>query len=311
MNSKVKNILITGCTGLLGSMVFDFFLKNGYNVYGTYHKKKLSDFYKFNINEFPFDASDHIEQQLNIVLQKVNPHYIINCIGIIKPYCKDNDIEGVYNAIQINALFPHKLSKYLEENHKECKVIQIATDCVFDGLKGNYSELDRHNAIDVYGKSKSLGEANRDNVLNIRCSIIGPEIQNQLSLLEWFFSNVPKSQINGFAHHLWNGVTTLQFAKFCREIIDRDLFEEYKKFPNPIHLVINESVSKYRLLGIFQDVFNTDYQIIKKTDPPPAIDRTLISNYLKLDKSDMHHSIEELKEYMLSSILYSQRWKKD
>ena len=43
------------------------------------------------------------------------------------------------------------------------KVIQIATDCVFDGLKGNYTEDDKHNAIDVYGKTKSLGEVSADN----------------------------------------------------------------------------------------------------------------------------------------------------
>ena len=50
------------------------------------------------------------------------------------------------------------------------KIFQIATDCVFDGEKGNYSELDSHNARDVYGKSKSLGEVNNKNFYNLRCS---------------------------------------------------------------------------------------------------------------------------------------------
>jgi dTDP-4-dehydrorhamnose reductase len=311
MNSNKKNILVIGSTGLLGSMVFDFFLDKGYNICGTYHKKRLSEFYKYSINEYSFDASGNIEKQLDEVFLQFEPHYIINCIGIIKLYCKDDDVDGIYKAIEINAFFPHKLSKYLNKKYKECKIIQIATDCVFDGLKGNYSELDLHNAIDVYGKSKSLGEVNRNNVLNIRCSIIGPEIHNYLSLMEWFLSNKPQSKINGFTHHLWNGVTTLQFAQFCKEIIDKDLFAAYKKFQTPIHLVMNESVSKYRLLNIFQEVFQTDYQIIEKNEPPPKIDRTLTSDYLKFTINAMQNSIEELKEYMLHSKIYSKKWKKD
>src|SRR5437868_4207618 len=70
---------------------------------------------------------------------------VINCIGLIKPYC-----DNVQSAIKVNALFPHKLP---------ANSIQIATDCVYSGSKGGYIETDPHDALDVYGKTKSLGEA--------------------------------------------------------------------------------------------------------------------------------------------------------
>ena len=33
------------------------------------------------------------------------------------------------------------------------RLIHISTDCVFDGVKGDYSENDLPNAKDIYGKS--------------------------------------------------------------------------------------------------------------------------------------------------------------
>jgi dTDP-4-dehydrorhamnose reductase len=48
-------------------------------------------------------------------------------------------------------------------NKSNCKIFQIATDCVFSGSKGNYNEKNLHDAFDVYGKSKSLGEINNKN----------------------------------------------------------------------------------------------------------------------------------------------------
>ena len=52
------------------------------------------------------------------------------------------------------------------------RIIQIATDCVYDGVNGNYSETDLHNPTDIYGKTKSLGEVPEPDFLNIRCSMI-------------------------------------------------------------------------------------------------------------------------------------------
>ena len=83
--------------------------------------------------------------------------WVVNAIGIIKPYIHDDNPEEVETAIRVNALFPHFLGQAAEQTG--AKVIQIATDCVYSGEKGGYVETDAHDALDVYGKSKSLGEA--------------------------------------------------------------------------------------------------------------------------------------------------------
>jgi dTDP-4-dehydrorhamnose reductase len=228
--------------------------------------------------------------------------YCINCIGIIKPFCKDEDPDGVENAIVINSLFPHKLGKLGLSS--QTAIIQIATDCVFSGNIGNYHEDHPSDALDAYGKSKKLGEVINGSTLNIRCSIVGPEKSGFMSLLEWFLRNPKGSNLLGFNHHLWNGVTTLQFAKLMEIIIMKNLFEELLKISEVLHFTPNETVTKYELLNIFNEVFAKDFTIAKVEEEGRGVDRTLTSKYSALKEifppypmkeaiMELHHFMEE------------------
>ena len=95
-----------------------------------------------------------------------------HAIGVIKPYIRDDDAAAVERALRVNGLFPHILARAAERSG--CRVLQIATDCVYAGTIGNYREAAPHDALDVYGKTKSLGEVNSAAVHHLRCSIIGP-----------------------------------------------------------------------------------------------------------------------------------------
>jgi len=180
---------------------------------------------------------------------------VINCIGVIKPHCGD-----VENAIRVNSLFPYMLPQ---------ESIQIATDCVFSCKKGNYVESDIHDATDVYGKTKSLGEAPHLN--NLRCSIIGPETNNHLSLLDWFL-NLKDEYANGFTNHFWNGITTYHFAKICQGIINDKI-----ELPYLQHIVPADVVTKSELLKIIAEVYKKDI-IIRDVEADEDVDRTLSTN---------------------------------
>ena len=86
------------------------------------------------------------------ILEKIRPEIIINSIGILPRDPKFNKI----NSISINSLFPQKLREI--SNEFNSKIIQISTDCVFDGKRGKYSENDIPNESKVYGITKFLGE---------------------------------------------------------------------------------------------------------------------------------------------------------
>lgn len=192
------------------------------------------------------------------VFDAENPKYhwrtdqdvIINCAGIIKPYCND-----VPKAIQVNSLFPWTLP---------ANTIQIATDCVYSGDKGSYIETDLHDATDVYGKTKSLGEATH--IKNLRCSIIGPEIKNHRSLLDWFLA---QKKADGYTNHLWNGITTYHFSKICQGAVREGI-----QLPNIQHIVPADKVTKAELLKLIAKEFNHNIKITDKQDAK-SVDRTL------------------------------------
>ena len=108
------------------------------------------------------------------LLEVNKPNWIINCIGVIKPHIDEKVPSSIENAIKVNSEFPILLASAAKKIG--AKVIQIATDCVYSGFQGSYIESDLHDATDVYGKTKSLGEVPASNVMHLRASIIGPEV---------------------------------------------------------------------------------------------------------------------------------------
>ena len=221
-----------------------------------------------------FDArTDSIDK----LLENIKPNWIINCIGIIKPHIDEKVTASIENAIQVNSEFPILLAEVAEKN--AARVIQIATDCVYSGVKGSYVESDLHDATDVYGKTKSLGEVPNQNVMHIRASIIGPEVGRSTSLLEWFKNQVIDAKLNGFTDHLWNGVTTHAFGKLCLGIINNDAF-----LAGPHHVIPGDVVSKAELLRIFAKAYNRKDLVITDVVSPKRIDRTLGTENLSLSK---------------------------
>ncbi len=268
-----KNILILGSTGMLGSEVLKVFSKKKNYSISTNFRNKKKKFYLTknkikNINYFKFDI---YKNKIDALKKYLKPDtIIINCIGIIKPHINEKDSTSISNAIKVNSAFPHILFKKFSSKNV---IYQIATDCVYSGKKGNYTENDKHDADDVYGKSKSLGEVVGKNFFNLRTSIIGKELNSNKSLYEWFMSQKNKSVINGFSNHLWNGLTTKAFAKVLISIIDNRI-----NLPEKIHIIPKDKISKYKMLELFKKNNNKEI-ILKSINAKIKINRTLKTIY--------------------------------
>ena len=247
-------VAILGKTGMLGRAVLEEFEKSDFSIIATRRQD--------------LDAEYSFEQDVEKILKDCD--YAINCIGIIKPYIHDDNFYEVQRAIKVNSLFPHKLANVAKITGT--KIIQIATDCVYDGAMGNYDEGSIHNPIDVYGKTKSLGEISSETFLNLRCSIIGREEKSFLSLLEWFLNQPQNATVDGYLNHYWNGVTTNAFAKICRGIIENNLW-----FSGKQHILASDSPSKAGMLKIFAEVFNRQDIKIKNINAKNLINRTLMT----------------------------------
>lgn len=281
----MKKILIFGSTGMLGNEVASHFMSlKAFDTYLTYRNEAVS--FGAKENKFKFDV---LCDDFNIL--PCDFDYVINCIGIIKPFMGDNLINSIYT----NAIFPRKLANWCKDNGM--KLIHITTDCVFSGLKGKYFESDAHDALDAYGKSKSLGEPIEDAMV-LRTSVIGEEIHKNASLISWAKSQ-KGNNVKGFTNHFWNGVTTNQYARCCEKIINENLYEN-----GVFHIFAKDIVSKYQMLEYFNEVFELDLTI-NPFETAPGCDRSLstIKNLCaKLEISTVKEMVQELKKVELSNI---------
>jgi dTDP-4-dehydrorhamnose reductase len=264
-------ILLFGSTGMLGNFVNNILNKN----YCVICIKR--DDYEIE--------NDNWDKLKNIIIENTDKDdIIINCAGIIPQ--KNSNYE-YKKYIKINSLFPHKLNEYA--NIFNLKYIHITTDCVFNGLKGNYIETDEHDATNIYGISKSIGEPIDATI--IRTSIIGDEINGKKSLIEWVKNN-KNGNINGYINHYWNGVTCLTLANIIKNIIDNNSFWKGVK-----HIYSPNYVSKYHLCCYINEIYNLNINV-NPIEENEKKNLTLSSNDpLLYQINDIYNQIIEQKIY--------------
>ena len=271
------NIVLFGSTGMLGRYVY-YNLKESYNVICIKR-------HQFDIENDSWTKLHHLLcDNLNYKIKEND--IIINCAGII-PQKYKNDHFKTY--IRVNTLFPHKLNEISKKI--KCKFIHITTDCVFDGLKGNYSLNDSHSAKDIYGISKSQGEP--EDATIIRTSIIGEELYGKRSLIEWVKSNKDGS-IKGYTNHYWNGVTCFELAKYIKNMIYNNNF-----WLGVRHICSPNIVTKYELCCYINEIYNLNINIEKYAD---SISKNMTLCGEDISENTIFSQIVELKNVCLSNL---------
>jgi dTDP-4-dehydrorhamnose reductase len=290
----ICKVLILGGNGMLGQMVFQF-LSRSKEIIAEQTSREQEN------TPFHFDVKDGINK-LRHILERNKPFdYLINCIGIL-----NNEIDvqvslSIRRAIHINALFPHDLAALSQEFG--VRVIHISTDGVFVRNAGVCFEDNSLTCGDVYGKTKSLGEVVAPGFLNLRCSIIGPNVSKEQGLLEWFLRQPRGAEVKGYTNQMWNGVTTLQFAKLCEQLISLDLFDTVWEESSVHHFCPNREVSKYELLQMFRDICRPDMKVEQSKSLDMPVSRILDTQYKSLKKIfgdgySMRQTIKEMATEM-------------
>ncbi len=258
-------IAILGSTGMLGTGLLDYF--HSVDIPVTEISRNTSSYYPSN-RHIQFDITrDSVSRLIDDL---TSSSFLINASGIIKHKINPNNLANLADAIKVNSVFPHELSEKCVA--KKVRILQIATDCVYSGKQGNYSEADLHDPTDIYGVTKSLGEVESQNVMTLRCSMIGLERDSSLEFLNWVIDQPPKQTIQGFGNHLWNGLTTLHVAKILRGIIETGEFLE-----GVHHLVPRDFTSKLELIEIVASKFDRQDLEVVKSKGDKAVDRRLIT----------------------------------
>ena len=216
-------------------------------------RKKIS-IESIGINSGKLIYHDFLNNMTYDLLDKIMPDVIINCIGITT---RRGIKDSFNNTILLNSKLPNSLDSWVQSNAK--KLIHFSTDCVFSGTKGNYLDNDKPDAYDLYGKTKSAGEINSSNTLNIRCSIIGRELFNFTELFEWLILNKNK-KIEGFSNVIYSGITNVRMGKIIHYIL------KHKLNLSGIYNISSVPISKYDLLVKLSEAFSLNIDIEENTD---------------------------------------------
>ena len=209
---------------------------------------------------------------MEALLTSVHCDWILNAIGVLDRHIDESDPASVASAVAVNAEFPHRLAVATRGAQQ---VINFATDGVFSGTCGPYDERAQQDAGGVYARSKGLGEVQAAHVVNLRCSIIGPEEPPPVSLLGWALSRPQSATITGYTNHQWNGLTTFHLAKICAAII----LGEVIGLPSTLHVVPYDTVSKAELLSHAVEAFGRSDLTVLPRPAAIAVDRRLGTAY--------------------------------
>lgn len=258
-------MLVLGADGMLGHKLIQR-LGGRYEAIGTMRGSRddvpycdvpffSSDLIIDGVDATDFDALDSL-------LVRVAPDVVVNCVGVIKHRL---DTENPIPSITANSLLPHILADRCAA--RGSRLIHLSTDCVFSGRRGDYREDDVADAVDLYGRTKYLGEvADRDQALTIRTSMVGRELTHFLQLMEWFLAQ-KGSIVRGFRRAIYSGVTTNFMARLIEILI-----QEHPRLHGLYH-VAGPRITKFDLLCEVRQAFNIDVAI--ESDDEFEIDRSL------------------------------------
>jgi dTDP-4-dehydrorhamnose reductase len=202
-------------------------------------------------------------ERVGEAIRRVRPAFVLNAIGLVKQRSEASD---PLRAISINSLFPHQLAGICRA--EGARVIHISTDCVFSGARGAYTEDDIPDPVDLYGRSKLLGEVDAAHVLTLRTSMIGRELGAGLGLVEWFLSNAG-GRVSGFRNAIYSGLTTRALSLVIADVMEGAPL-------SGVWHVSAEFITKLDLLRRINEAFGT--RTVIEVNETFRSDRSLVSD---------------------------------
>lgn len=170
-------VLVTGATGLLGSVLVPLLRSYGKTVVTHAHRSEAD--YSFNLTD---------KKQTTALLAKLQPKAIINLAGLTSvERCQEQPNESYL----VNTRIVEHLAAGIRQSGTDCHLVQISTDQVYDG-EGPHSE-EMTTLTNAYAFSKYAGELAAAQVSStiLRTNFVGrSKIRNRESLTDWVYNSL-------------------------------------------------------------------------------------------------------------------------
>jgi dTDP-4-dehydrorhamnose reductase len=291
-------VLVLGGAGMLGHRLYAT-LRPRHDTFATV-RKPAEAYASLGLFERPrlIDRVDVlVDADLTRAIDAARPEAIVNCVGIIKqlPHAEDP-----LAAIAVNSLLPHRLVAIGAA--ARIRLVHVSTDCVFSGERGAYRESDRPDPVDLYGRSKLLGEVTRPGAITLRTSMIGREIRGASGLVEWFIAN-RGGRVSGYRRAIYSGFTTAVLSQIIADVLERhaDL--------SGLWHVSSEPIDKYALLAAINAAFGLGIQL--EPDDAFTCDRSLDSSRFRAATGFVPPSWPAMVEEMRADTTPYERWRSE
>lgn len=207
-------VLIVGATGMLGHKLAHVLGADpGMEVHATVRRAPEPPVAASGVTYHP-GIELGTAAGFSPLLRELEPDVVVNAAGAVK----QRDLyAAVDETFALNASLPHLLA--LLNPNPAGRVIHFSTDCVFAGDRGGYTEADRPDVADLYGRSKAGGELDYGPHLTLRTSIVGWETSGWLGLLSWFLAQPVGSEVRGYTNAIFSGLTTLSLSRLVGTLI--------------------------------------------------------------------------------------------
>ena len=244
-------VLVIGGSGFVGKYLMNYFSCHGTSTSGE------TGYIKLNITDI---------KSLNIILKKENPDLVINASGITNvDYCETH----IDEAMKINGFAVENLANAIED--VGATLCHISTDYVYSGEECKYTEEDETEPVNVYGKSKLLGEQlirGRKNIILRISTPYGFNItKKKITFLEFIVSNLKAKKPVKIVDDQFTSPTFLNEIPIAIETL-YDL-----KKTGIYNLGSTECLSRFEFAEIVSAVFKLNYELIlrAKTSEIPFI----------------------------------------
>ena len=227
---KKTKILITGCGGMLG----DAF----YNLY----------YNKLNIRPTDIDLNTDWLEYLDVrdfrefrqIALEYEPDVIMHLAALTDlEYCEINQ----QNAYLTNTIAVENAVNL--SNELDATLVYISTAGIFDGKKDVYDDWDSPNPINIYGRTKYLGELfvekNSDKYFVFRAGwMMGSGPEKDKKFIQKVMQQIKdgKKELNVIDDKLGTPTFTYDFAKNVIRMLETDLYGVY-------NLVCDDDCSRY------------------------------------------------------------------
>ena len=256
-------VLVLGAGGMLGHTLIDLLAgRPGLDVAGTIRDPAPPAAHRTGTTPVTIHPGIDVARPgtLDALLDDVRPDVIVNAVGIVRQVAAGNDPIA---TIELNALLPHRLARLAAA--QRARLIQVSTDCVFSGRRGGYTEDDAPDPVDLYGRTKLLGEVVDGDALTIRTSVVGHELATRHGLVEWFLAQT--GTVPGYSRAVFSGLPTVELARvIADEVLPRPTLRG-------LFHVGAAPIAKLDLLALVADRYAARATLEPRDEP--VIDRSL------------------------------------